>query len=708
LDGKTITADTAKGSLSEDGKTLTITASDTELFEGRYDVTIDGVKDVNDDAIEKYEVKNIDFGKDEVAPTVVGTERVSANKVKIKFSEPVVFSVGTLTAKYADTTITPALLASDIKVGNTNLSSLSAPNTAPVSELLLDLGANVKENKDIVITLNGVADAAGNLINPQPTTVTVVKEEVDGIEPAIASITQTGAKKFTIKFNKDLDGNLAAADVTVGGVAAIGVKKISASEYEFTMAANLKGLQTVKVAANKAVDLSGQKNTNALTQLVTFTEDTEAPKATAKLVVGKDNKEYIELTFDKDVTVGSVTVAGKQVKDYITTSGISETVTAVYADGTGDNKKVLHVPLTATALAVEGATYDLTISSTAVKSDAGVNMEDVKVQFTRGKDGQPENVNTHVVSNVAVAQGSDNNKLTVTFTIPTGTKLDGATATDVNNYVIAGAEVESVSLAAASGTTQVATLTLKEGSNTFTGVRNITVKNVKIAGSTKVMEPVTIRNVSLKENVRPEVTKAEVKEIVVGSTGSSAVPATVDNVNLVAAAGSTISGTPSVAVQTSYNSGSVDKEAITGVVFQFDGSDWKSLTPGVNDADIAITGLSNAINGDKVTFDLSAYKAAVSPVSAKTDVLFTFSEAVVPGTNADDFDLFIDGEKVNGVTVATVATSQPNELKVTIDKALTADDFAKGVQLKATSNLDIADSVGNLLKLDAPIQLKLN
>ena len=509
LDSKTITADNATGSLSEDSKTLTITAQTTEIFEGRYDVTINGAKDKAGNALEKYEVKNLTFAKDTVAPTVT-TERVSSNKVKLKFSEPVVFSAGALTAKYADSAISPALAASDITVSGTNLSSLEATSAASVSEITLDLNTDVKENKDIVVTLNGVADTAGNLLNPQPATVTISKLTVDGIEPTIATIAQTGAKTFSIKFNKDLDGTtLAATDVTVGGTQASEIKKISASEYEFTMIANLKGLQTVTVAAGKAKDLAGQTNTNDLSKVVTFAEDTVPPKATAKLAIDKNNKEVIELTFDKDVTAGDVTVAGKRVKDYVTTTGISEIVTAVYADGTGNNKKVLHVPLSAVALSVEGAAYDLTVNSTAVKSDADKVMDEVKVQFTRGKDGQLENVNTHIVSNVDVAQSGDNNIVTATFTIPNGTTLDGATATNVANYVIAGAEVESVTLAAANGTTQVVTLKLKEGSNTFTGVRNITVKNVKILGSTKVMEPVTITDVSLNENIAPTIVKAE-------------------------------------------------------------------------------------------------------------------------------------------------------------------------------------------------------
>ena len=691
LDNKNIVADNSKGSLSEDGKTLTITADSNNVFEGRYDVTIDGAKDKDGNVIKKYEVKNLDLGKDTTAPTIVGTEQVSSNQVKIKFSEPV--KGGTISAKYAD---------------GTAITSLAALTVNGVDELAIDLSAAaIKENKDIVVTFNGVQDMAGNLISPQPATATIVKLPVDGVEPTVSTITQTGANKFTIKFNKDLDGTLAASDVTVGGTKTTAVKKISASEYEFTTAANLKGLQTVTVAANKAVDLAGQNNTDALSKVVTFTEDTVAPKAIAQLTTDKNNKQVIELTFDKDVTAGDVSVTGKQVKDYVTTIVPAETVAAVHPDA--NNKKVLHIPLTS-PLDVEGAEYDLTISSSAVKSDAGKGMDDVKVQFTRGKDGQAENVNTHVVSKVVVAQdAADNNTVTATFTIPNGTSLDGATATNIANYVIDGAMVESVTLAAANGATQVATLKLKEDSNTFTGPRNITVKNVKVAGSTKVMDPFTTNTIPLNENVRPTITKSEVTDI---TLGSSVVPEVAAKVEITGTGASKVSGTANDSTKTTSvtdykvvdNSGTLqlqktnDNSVVIGDL---------ALSQTFTQGDVTFT-IAGAADGDIFTVKTTAKVPEVPAVSASTEVTFTFSEAVTKtSSGAVDFELFVGGEK-STATVATTAATDKTTLTVKIGKALTAEDFAKGVELKAASTLDIKDKVGNLLKVDGPIALKLN
>ncbi len=492
LDGVTTTATAA--TLSADGKSVVVTVDNPTSK--RYQVKVANVQ-AKDKATEIASFDQIlTFAADTKAPSITGTERVSASKVKVKFSEPV--SGGTISAKYAD---------------GTAITGFPALTLSKTDELLVDLSAaDIVVGKDIVITFNGVVDTNNNLITPQPASVTVKKEAVDGVTPALGGITQTGAKEFTVNFTKGLDGFAFTADgteIAVTNNTVTAIEKVTATQYKVTVANLLDGLQTVTVKAGKAQDIDGQANTADLTKLVTFKKDIAAPKATAKLVVGQDNKEYVELTFDKDVTVGAVTVNGSYVKDYVTTAVTNVTATAQYADAT--NKKVVLVPLTDAALSVEGATYNLKLTSAAVKSDAEVAMTETAVTFTRGQDGEAAvTENTEVVSGVTVTQGSTPDTVLATFTVPAGHKLDGASAINKANYSIPGAEIESISLAAVSGTTQVATLHLKSNSNTFTGVRNITVKDVKIANSTKVMEPVLINNQELVENVRPTVVSAAI------------------------------------------------------------------------------------------------------------------------------------------------------------------------------------------------------
>ncbi len=151
------------GELSNDGKTLTITAA--EVLSKRYDVVIDGLKSTNGKDIVKYE-EMITIAADEKAPTITGTEQISANKVKINFSEPVKAYNGA-TLKYADgTTVTGA----------------SVNVAAGATSVTVDLAnASVEVNKPITITFIGLQDQAGNLLTPNPATVTVAKQQVDGV-----------------------------------------------------------------------------------------------------------------------------------------------------------------------------------------------------------------------------------------------------------------------------------------------------------------------------------------------------------------------------------------------------------------------------------------------------------------------------------------------------------------------------------------------
>lgn len=489
-----------KAELQEDKKSVVVTVD--KALAKRYQVKIQNVQLATDkeDVVDYDEV--LTFAADTTAPTAKA-ERMSINTFKIKFSEPV--KSGSIKAQYKDGTAVEGITFTP---ANLELPADGMGHT----EVVVVLGTDVVVDKEVVVTLNGVQDMVGNLITPQPTKLTITKQAADKILPAIETVSQTGAKKFALKFNKDLDGSLAKEDVTIVGYTTEEMKKISASEYEFTMDKNLKGLVTVVVEEGKAVDTDGQMNKKALEKIVTFKKDEAKPKATTELVVGKDNKEYLELTFDKDVTEGTITLKGSHIKDYITTS-VDTTVAAVYADEKEEDKTVLRVPLLADLLKVEGAVYDLTITSSDIKSDSDEIMDSAKAKFTRGKDGDADVTINAVLTkeDIKVTQPSDNNnKVLVTFTLGEDQKLDGATATNLANYSIAGAEIESVSLAAASGNQQVVTLTLKDESNTFTGVRNIIVKGIKILGSSKVMEPVTINDTSLTENVKPELTKAQI------------------------------------------------------------------------------------------------------------------------------------------------------------------------------------------------------
>lgn len=483
---------TLKGMLSADSKTLTVTTS--APVSKRYDIKIENLKSKDGKAFDKYS-EMITIAADTTAPTILGAERISASQVKVKFSEPMKAFTGT-TFKYADGT---AIAKSATGVDG-NIAT-------GADEVIFTLGSDVTANKEIVATFIGAQDQAGNLITPNPATVTFTKGGADGTAPVVNTITQTGAKTFAVKFSEQLNAN---PTVTVGGVTTTVVKDATdPTVYNVTATDVLDNAKTVVVS--NFTDLSGEKGTD-MSRVVTFVKDSAAPKVVSNNVV-KDaatGKEFLEFTFDKNVNIDAtptnttVSGTGTYVKDFVT-SGTTTFAAKQISYKDVANKKVVRVEL-ASFLApndFKGSSYTLDLTFAGLTSDTTTAVDTAKVTFVRGEDSV--NPSTAVVSVTGFAQDADDNsKINVTF----DKAVDGASATNPANYSIDGAVVESVTLNPASSTTQVAVLKLKANSTTFTGTRNISINNVKALGSTELMTPYFTNEVSLKGNVAPTVTSS--------------------------------------------------------------------------------------------------------------------------------------------------------------------------------------------------------
>lgn len=483
------------GTLSADGKTLTITASNA--LSKRYDVVVDGLKSVDGKDITKYQ-QVITLAADTTAPVVVSTTKNSSSSFTVKFSEPLKV-LGDVTYKLADGTVI------------TGVNGVTNDFTAGAQEVTFTVGSDVAAGKEVIATFIGAQDQAGNLLTPNPATVSFVKGNKDGVAPTISSITQTGAKTFNVKFSEQL---LSSPTVTVAGAAAASVEKDSTDPtvYKVTAAAALDGATTIGVTS--FTDLSGEAGSD-VSRVVTFVKDTAAPKVTSSNVVtdSTTGKQYLEFTFDKDVELNSATVdgTGSFVKDFVTTNiGAADLTPAALTYKDSNNKKVVRVELDTflgTTTDVEGAAYTLNLTFSNVTNGAGIAADTSTVKFTRGKDQVA--ANTDLVSVDGVVQSTTNNsKVEVTF----NKAVDGASATNVANYNIAGAVVESVTLLPVNSGKQVAVLNLKSGSNTFTGVRNINISGVKALGSSKVMDAYFTNSVVLKENVAPVVTSVKLTD----------------------------------------------------------------------------------------------------------------------------------------------------------------------------------------------------
>lgn len=478
------------GKLSQDGKVLTLTADNN--LEKRYDVVIDKVKTASGADVEKFS-KIITIEKDAVAPMITGTERITATKVKVKFSEPMT-SAGSASFKLADGTVVSGITGQGVLVDGGMAFELDlSATTVPVG-------------KEIIATVIGAADKAGNLLTPNPATVSILKGDKDGVAPTVATVVQSGAKTIEIMFSEALSTK---PTVSLDGVAVnaanVAIDSKDSKKVIVTAPAVLEGDKVVTISG--AIDGSGETQV-ATNRVVKFVKDSVAPKVVSSAVVvdSADKAEYLELTFDKNVLLDASTIDvddSSFVKDFITTE-IKDADLGAIAIGykNADNKQVLRVKLdtllgTATT-DVEGAKYALNYTLTGVASEYGVAATSGTASFTRGKDGTPAN-NTAQALDTIVPSLTDNNLITVTFK----ENVDAATATNVSNYIVGGAVVESATVKA--GAPKTVELKLKSNSNTFTGARNITVQNVKAAGSSVAM-PTTTRAVTLSENVVPTAT----------------------------------------------------------------------------------------------------------------------------------------------------------------------------------------------------------
>lgn len=494
--------------LSSDGKTLTFTATSkaTALFTNAdkdyvINVADEKLKTTGGEFIPKF--SKLVTVKDSVAPKLVKTTQVNAKKVALQFSEPIDDSNKTITATLADgstVSIPGSVDANDATVFNLELTALANGKTAAVK-------------------IVGLTDYATNVTETNPLTLSVTAGQQDDVAPVVSSITQTGAKEFTVKFSEELQNTTATlktlttlSDQSAGATTVASVKQDSTdkTKYVFTTDNVLDAVTTVSFGIG-LTDLSGTTTTSAISKVVNFSKDSVAPTVSSYQVV-KDSttgKEYLELTFDKNVVLSTAkataTAGTSYVKDYITTSFTGSDADVNYKD-VDASKKVVRVALSDLIPAVndkEGAAYTTALTLAGITSEAGTPVTSATAKFTRGTDSSASNNAKLIVSSI-LASATDNSKINVTF----DKAVDGATATNPANYSVQGAVVESVTLGAVLGDgTQVATINLKKDSNANSGYLNVSVANVKNYDKSRTVEAIT-KAVSLTENVRPTVTAA--------------------------------------------------------------------------------------------------------------------------------------------------------------------------------------------------------
>ncbi|MGE7932015.1 hypothetical protein [Viridibacillus arvi] len=630
-------SDLTSPELTEDGRTLILTAA-AAINADNATIEVEPVATKADANVKTARYASLLTYKDVVAPTVASTEKVNYTTIKVNFSEPVQ-SAGTWTYKDKD--------------GNTQNATTSGFNGKSVN-LSVD-ATKVVAGSTVTFTGVNIADIANNLITPNPVTINFTVSAKDEVAPTVASITQTGGKKFEITFDKAV----LAGTVTVGGSATTVAPKTKGATTDTTFVVTttnaLNDAQTVAVSGFANVDGTSMA---AYSKVVAFQKDAVAPTVTASKLVTVGNAKFIELTFNKEVTEGQVNVAGSYVKDYVTTPVASTPVNATYPT-TDTSKKVLLVPVASFATVIDGK-YDLTVSSTAVKSDSDVSMASAAVSFTL-VDTTVVNEKVFVDGDIAVAKTAAPSVLKVTFSNETP---DGATAIAPSNYKVNGQTVKSVKLTSAN----TAELTLNPGQIAVSGNYNVTVSGVKVKDSTKVMGAVTKTVLSLDENVAPTI-----KSTILKDNGTAAVAATV------------VSSNPDATVTGSYT-GTVNDVA----TYTHNGTDWvadKTL------AGVTVNVPATGASGDKFTVTATA-----ATVATGATITLTASENLNTTVASDAFEVFAGSTKLD-LAASNAIIISGNTITIKLASAVTSAQLVTGLTVKPTANTNVKDSVGNALDI---------
>lgn len=524
LDGKNVATGTtsntsAEAELSEDGKTLTVTAGGTDIFEGRYHTVVDNVETTKSEKLPKYD-EVVNLGKDTTAPAVASVEKINASTSKVTFTEAIANLASatevTYSFKLADGTVVPN-------------ADVTVTRATDGKSLTISADATKYAGKVITATMLGAKDHAGNLINPNPSTFDFQVGTKDGVAPTIVSSKALSPTKIEVNFSEEVQGfNTAnAADLTLTGATGKITTPLTATKIEqdskdkkkyiVTLSASAldgatkSAVADLKIVKTHITDLSGEAMANDYSAILTVKLDTVAPKLVSTKVVAEAGTQYLVIDFDKELdatpttAVAPVAASASSYKDYVTVSGKNMTLGNVAAL-TDDNKGIkvkLSNDSTAANLAqfdgaalVDGTKYTFDVKATDV---SGNTSDATKVEFTY--NGKADSSKPALVSTTPIV-GDGQNTITVEF----DKELDGASATNAANYKIAGVPVEKAVLSPVSGATQKVTLTL--GQNTQSGDRSISISGVKSKAG--VAMDTYNGTVTLKENVKPTVTAAKV------------------------------------------------------------------------------------------------------------------------------------------------------------------------------------------------------
>ena len=493
-----------KTEISEDKREITFTFKET--LKGTHRYVLQNIKSVKGMNINKLDNTMV-IVVDTTAPFIKDTKQGNASTVTVQFSEPML--------AFANEQI-QATLPNGVRVVG-----IKGALAAHATEATFDLssatanGKSLSPGAEVQLTFMAARDVAGNLISPNPATVTVKKGDKDGIAPTLTSVHQTGPNTFQLLFSEELL-TVTPMDLAVKlGSKPVTVTKVekdatNGSLFNVTVNANFPLLGTATIATDHqrvVTDLSGEAAT--FSTVFNFVKDERVPTLVNSEVVLDQNIEYLQLTFDKAMKLSGYPIAfytGSYIHQNILYNMANVPPSEVLAVKDAPTKVRIKLSSLLNKFDMKGASYEGTLTLSGVASTYGVDLKQVaNVKFTRAGD---LNVNINKLALVGIRTATtdprlDNNIVYLQFNYP----VDPALAKNIENYVIDDAQVESAVIE--STDLNSIKLTLKQDSNVFTGMRNITIQGLKATNSTEMFTELKT-TINLKENLAPKIDVAYV------------------------------------------------------------------------------------------------------------------------------------------------------------------------------------------------------
>ncbi len=445
-----------RGELSKDHRTFMVTLGENIPVNTNYRIELLNIHTEDGFGLFDY-TEGIYYGAHHEGPRIKEVTNLGDYKVRVDFSEPIHRDYSTYSIRYRLADGTPV---TDVKATfqeNRRFSSVYDQAYSYFANYVTFDLSNAKANGNVIWSTTPIyvefpymQDIAGNLTNPSPLTTTIQKvwgDTKDGTAPKLSKVEQVGAKKIKLTFSEAVR-QIGYYDLTFQSSKKhyyVEELEQSADQKSFilTMDDYLEGDVMIKTRTYSYVyDVSGESAT--INRRYSFTYDNRPAEIIGTEVIREYNKEYLFVTFDRPVVLGTdpkvLWENGQYEQGRQVSNMLSQYEARVYP--AGDHQVKIPVANLLQPTDFEHALYRGDLVFKDVENEYAVQVKPAAVSFVRGKDYF---YNTEQLKLLAVETSRtnpaivDSNRIFLQFNYP----VDEEKAADVTNYSLSGYTIQS-------------------------------------------------------------------------------------------------------------------------------------------------------------------------------------------------------------------------------------------------------------------------